>query len=123
MAAGTMRTHILTSVQSQHGVYTLPADFAAAMDEVFPPVSIEVADGVTDQSLIALGTGGLTTIHGLMIVSTVAISVKLGAAGSNVAIALAANAPLVLMGTSLTAVSLTNASGETAVVTYAVSGT
>lgn len=118
-----MRAHIIAAVQTQHGVYPLPIDYAAAMDEVFPPVTIEVADGVTDQSLIALGAAGLTTIQGLMIVSTVAISFKLGAAGSNVAIALAANAPVVLMGIGLSAVSVSNSSGETALVTWMCAGT
>ena len=123
MAAGIMRTQIRAAVQTQHGSYPLPIDYAAAMDEVFPPVTIEVADGVADQSLIALGAGGLTTIQGLALVSTVAISVKLGAAGSNVAIALAANAPVVLMGIALAAVSVSNSSGETALVTWMCAGT
>ena len=123
MAAGIMRVRGTASLQTAHGVYPLPFDFAASMDEVFPPATIEVADATTDQALIVLGTGGLTTIQGLVIVSNVAISVKLGAAGSNVAVALAAHAPLVLMGISLTAVSLSNAAGETASVTYCVAGT
>lgn len=123
MAAGMMRAHIMAAVQTQYGTYPLPVDYAAAMDEVFPPVTIEVADGVTDQSLIAFGTGGLTTIQGLMIVSTVAISVKLGTAGSNVAIPLAANAPMVLMGITLAAVAVSNSSGETALVTWMCAGT
>jgi hypothetical protein len=123
MAAGMMRAHVRMSAQSPYGVYTLPVDYAASMDELIPPVTIEVADGTTDQALIILGAAGLTTIQGLMIVSTVAITVKLGAAGANVALALAANAPLVLMGTSLTAVSISNASGEVALVTYSVGGT
>lgn len=123
MAAGQMRVRGMVSLQSGQGTFSVPFDYAAAMDELFPPVSIEVVDGATDQALIVLGTGGLTIIQGLFLTSSVAVSVKLGAAGSNVAIALAANAPLLLMGCSLTAVSITNASGETAIITYTCSGT
>jgi hypothetical protein len=99
-----------------------PFDYAQAMDELFPQVTIELADGVTDQALIVLGTGGVTTIQGLALSSTEAISVKLGSTGGNLAFTLTAGAPLVLMGISLTLVSLSNASGAVALVTYTCGG-
>jgi len=123
MPAGTMRARTTVSLTTPYGTYSLPVDFAASMDEIVPPVTIEVANGVTDQALIILGTSGIETIQALAIVADVAISVKLGVAGSNVAFALAAGAQLVLMGTSLTAVSVSNASGGVALITYAAAGT
>jgi hypothetical protein len=123
MAAGTVRTRLTSSLVTARATFQLPLDFAQSCDEVAGPLVIEVADATTDQSLIVLGAAGLTTIQALVVVSDAAISLKLGTAGSNVAFALAANAPFLLMGTSLTAVAVSNASGGVALVTYLVGGT
>ncbi len=105
------------------GSWTAPVDYAESVDELYPPFTIEVADGASDVSLLTSGAAGLTTIQTLYIVSTEAITLKLGVAGSNVAFALAAKAPLRLCGTSLTALSVSNASGNTARVTCLLGGT
>jgi hypothetical protein len=123
MAAGIMRARGSVSTITFGLGLGSQFDYAAAMDELFPQATIELADGVTDQALIVLGTGGLTTLHGLYLLSTEAISVKLGTTGGNLAFTLAANAPLLLMGINLTLVSLSNASGATAMVTYSAGGT
>jgi hypothetical protein len=122
MAAGFMRARgSVTTMTPGLGIGS-PFDYAQAMDELFPQATMELADGVTDQALIVLGTGGVITIQGLALSSTEAISVKLGSTGGNLAFTLAAGAPLVLMGISLTLVSLSNASGAMAVVTYTCGG-
>ena len=124
MPAGTVRAQVKVSLSTPYGTSVLPVDFAASADEAIPPVTVEVANAVTDQSLIVIGAaGGIETIQAIAIVADVAISVKLGVAGSNVAFPLAAGAPFVLMGTSLTAVSISNNSGGVALVTYACAGT
>lgn len=123
MAAGTMRADCALITQTPYGSYPFPVEFVQSVDEVYPPFTFEVADSTTDASLLTTAAAALTTVQALMIVSNVAITLKLGVAGSNVAFALAAKAPLLLMGTSLTALSITNASGGTAIVTMAVGGT
>lgn len=123
MAAGTMRTTMTTEVLTAYGRYPLAWDYAESVDEVYPPFTVEIADGASDSSLLSGGGAGISTIHSLFLVSTVAITVKLGAAGSNVAFALAAKAPLRLTGTSLTALSVSNASGSTALITCILGGT
>ena len=123
MAAGTIRTTMTTEVLTAYGRYTLPWDYAESVDEVYPPFTIEVADGASDTSLLSSGAPGIATVQSLFIVSTVAVTLKLGVAGSNVAFALAAKAPLRLAGTSLTALSVSNASGSTALVTCILGGT
>ncbi len=123
MAAGTVRTTMTTTVLSPYGQMAMPVEYSEAVDEVYPPFTIEVADGASDTSLLSAGAAGLTTIQSLFILSTEAITLKLGVAGSNVAFALAAKAPLRLCGTSLTAASVSNASGSTALVTVMMGGT
>lgn len=86
------------------------------------PMTVQVADSTTEESIIALGTQGLTTITALMITSDQDISVTYGAAGTNVPVALSANGVHLMSNTSLTALSITNASGSTANVTYCVAG-
>ena len=123
MAAGTVSGDLALSVTTSYGSYPFPITYAQSVDEVYPPFTFEVADGATDTSLLTAAAAALTTVQVLQIVSTVAVTLKLGAAGSNVAFALAAKAPLTLMGTSLTALSISNASGSTAMVTLMIAGT
>jgi len=123
MAAGSVRTTIQTIIQTPYAQYPLIVEYAESVDEVYAPFSIEVPDGASDTSLLTAGAAAITTIQTLFLVSSVDITVKLGAAGSNVAFALAAKAPLRLPGTSLTAASVSNASGSTALLTCVIGGT
>src|SRR5262245_54744544 len=84
--------------------------------------TIPVANGVSEQSIIVIGTQGLTTITGIQITADKDISVTLGVAVSNVPIPLAAGYALQVAGTSLTGASISNASGSIAEVTYDVVG-
>jgi len=123
MPAGTFRARVYPSILTPFGTYSMPVDFAQTVDEVFGPHTYEVPNGTTDQSIPGIATAGLTTVQALVIVADQTIAVKLGAAGSNVAVSMSAQAPLCLLGTSLTAVSLSNSSGNTANVTLMVGGT
>ena len=84
----------------------------------------ELPTGTTDQSLIVIGAaGGIETVTAIAVSADQTISVTLGAAGSNVAFQVSANNPMIVMGTSVTAVSFDNSSGSTANVTVMVGGT
>lgn len=86
--------------------------------------TFELPDGTTDQSFIVLGAaGGIETVTCLALVADQAISLKLGVAGSNVAFTMTANEPVILQGISLTAASVSNASGSTANVQVLLAGT
>ena len=86
--------------------------------------TFELPDSTTDQSLIVIGVaGGIETVTCLAIMADQVISLKLGAAGSNVAFTLTANVPVVLPGISLSAVSVSNSSGSTANVQCFLAGT
>lgn len=86
------------------------------------PTTVSVPTATSEQSLVVLGTQGLTTITDFFITSDQDISVTYGTAVSNVPVALGANKFHALCGTSLTAISVTNTSGESANVTYFASG-
>lgn len=120
--AGVVRTKAQMSVQGAVGLGSFPYDRALGVTKWFGPHNIEIADGVSEQSIVALLTQGLTTITHLAITSDQNISVTFGAAGSNTPTPLNAFGLHLMTGTSLTAVSLSNASGFTAKVTLAVAG-
>lgn len=120
MAAGLVTTRLTTELRLPGATMPYVLEYSEACDELVGATVLEIANGVTDESLLP---SGLTTIQTLLVVSTVAITVKLGVAGSNVAFALAARAPLRLCGTSLTAASISNNSGEIALVTRVIAGT
>ena len=86
------------------------------------PFTVQVATGVSEQSIIALGTHGLTTITALMITADQDISVTYGVAANNVPIVLNKNAVHLISGTSLTALSISNSSGVTANCVYMIAG-
>lgn len=123
MSAGTYRSRSTTGFSTPFGTFSLPIDWAQSVDEVFGPHIYEVATGITEQLVPAMVSTGLTTVECLAIVSDQNISVTLGAAGTNDPIQLNANAPLILGGTSLTAVSISNSSGSTALVSCLFGGT
>lgn len=100
----------------------LEVSAAEAVTNWVGPFSIEIATGVSEQSLIVIGTQGMTTITDFFITADQNISVTYGAAGSNVPVPLNAGGVHVLGKTSLTAISVSNASGSTAKVTYAAGG-
>lgn len=121
--AGIVRVDVSLGVSGPAGLDgPFAAQYAQSVTKWTGKRHMTLATAITDQSLIDIGTGGLTTINAFMIMSDQAISVKFGAAGANVAVALVANAPLCLAGLSLTALSLSNASGNTAQVDYALAG-
>lgn len=120
--AGISRAQAKLSLSGPNGVDTFDAAFAQSVTKWTGKRHMTLATATTDQSLIDIGGGGITTINQFMIISDQAISVKLGAAGSNIALALLAGAPLLLTGIALTALSLSNASGLTANIDYALSG-
>ena len=117
--AGIIKTKISLGVS---GAEPFEVEFAASATKWSGARHMTLPDAVTDQSLIDIGGGGVTTVNAFALVADQAISVKLGAAGSNVALALAAGAPLCMAGLSLTSLSLSNASGLTAQVDYVVAG-
>lgn len=119
--AGVARLQAKLSIQLQGQLLTpeAPVDVALAIDEGSTGVK-QVATGQTDQALTA---PGIVTFSGVYLLADQDISIKLGATGSNVAFTLSAGYPLTLLGTSLTTISLSNASGSTANVTYALVGT
>lgn len=119
--AGVVRLRALMTVSLQGEVHEAGKPFADATQTITNGVSGQttVATATTDH---ALTVDGVSTITALYLKSDQAISVKLGASGSNVAFALAAYCPLTLIGTSLSAVYLSNASGYTASIDYVVAG-
>jgi hypothetical protein len=111
------------SFTDRHGTgKPLPILHQLSVTEWFGPHTVQVADGVSEQSLTALGTGGLTTITVLEITSDRNISITYGAAGSNAPVNLDANGVHAMSGTSLTALAVSNSSGATALVTYSLGG-
>jgi hypothetical protein len=83
----------------------------------------EVADGVTEQVLIGIGANGVATIQAFGVTTDRNISVTVGVAANNVGGPLDANGAIVWGPTSLTEISITNASGSVANVYVAYAGT
>ncbi len=86
------------------------------------PLNTQVATGVTEQALVVFGTQGITTVTAYLITTDQNISITYGAAASNVAIPLNANGFHAKSGTSLTEITITNASGSTANLVYLIAG-
>lgn len=78
-----------------------------------------VADGSTDSQL---SVSGVSTITGFFLRSDQNISLKLGATGSNAAFTVSAGIPVSMLGVSLSRISVSNSSGYTANIEYAVVG-
>lgn len=121
--AGVARATGKLVVSSNLGDVDLPVLQAAeAVTAWVGPTTVQVATGVSEQSVVVIGTQGLTTITDILITADQAISVTYGVAANNVPVALGANKFHLITGTSLTALSISNSSGNTANVTYFVAG-
>jgi hypothetical protein len=121
--SGVARAEAKLTVDSNQGIAgPFSVLCAESVTNWVGPFTIQIATGASEQSVIVIGTQGLTTITDIMITSDTAISVTYGAAASNVPVPLGANKVHLVTGTSLTALSITNASGVTATVTYLVAG-
>jgi hypothetical protein len=117
--AGSARVEIKMSVTGPTGIDgPLDVFFTQAVTRWTGKRVMTLATGITDQLLIDIGTGGIATVAQLALVSDQNISIKFGATGSNVAITVLANAPILLSGIAQTLVYLSNASGNTANITY-----
>lgn len=119
---GISQAEAKLSIRDRFGTYPLEVVHSLSQTEWFGPYTVQVADAVTEQSLTALGTGGLTTVTALLITSDVNISLTYGTAANNEPIPLNANGFHLMSGTSLTAIAVSNSSGSTANVTYFVAG-
>jgi hypothetical protein len=121
--AGVARAEAKLTINSNQGnTHPLSVLSAEAVTNWVGPFNIQIPTGTTEQSIVVLGTQGLTTITDLMITSDTDISVTYGTANVNVPVPLGANKVHLITGTSLTALSISNASGSTASVTYLVAG-
>ncbi len=79
------------------------------------PLLVRVLTGVSGQAVRIIGTQGITTVTGLVITSDQTISVSYN---GGTAIPLTANGFHMFSNTSITAMAITNASGNTANVTH-----
>lgn len=100
----------------------LRVQHSIAQTEWVGPFNTQVVTATTEQSLLALGTQGLTTVTALLITSDQNISITYGTASVNVPVDLNANGVHCMSGTSLTAIAVTNNSGNTALITYFIAG-
>lgn len=120
---GISRCEAKMSLTDRHGtIGPLAVAQSLSQTEWVGPFTTQVADAVTEQSIIALGTQGLTTITALLITSDRNVSITYGAAGSNAPVNLDANGFHCMSGTSLTAVAVSNSSGAVALVNYFIAG-
>lgn len=111
------------SVKDRYGTTRpLRVVHSIAQTEWVGPFTTEVATAITEQSILALGTQGLTTITALLITSNQNVSVTYGAAASNAPVNLDANGVHCMSGTSITALAISNSSGVTALITYFIAG-
>lgn len=94
---------------------------SAAFDEAGGMTLYEVATAVTDQAIPISTTTGVTTIQGFYIKSDQTISLRQVAADT--AWSVTANRPLLVTGTSMTALLVSNDSGSTANIRLRVWGT
>lgn len=85
---------------------------------------ITLADGVTDQAINFVGADGLTTAKALMIKTDQPITAKLNGSSTAIPIGHAADEPATLMidATTITSLSLSNASGNTANIIISLPG-
>lgn len=82
----------------------------------------EVATATTDQDIPISTTTGITTIQAIYVKSNYAISLRQTASDPD-SISITANYPTLIMGTSMTALKVSNASGSTALITLGIWGT
>lgn len=94
---------------------------SAAFDEGGRMNRYEVATAVTDQAMPISTTTGVATIQAVYLLSDQTISLRQVAADT--ALTVNANRPFLLMGTSITALLVSNSSGSTASILLVVYGT
>ena len=113
------------SLQANVGlVGPLKFEKSIAVDEWYGPYTLEVATASTEVATgIFTANIGLTTMTAFAIFSDQTISVTYGTAASNAPVTLTANGFHVMQDTSLTEVTLSNSSGNTANVTIFCAGT
>jgi len=117
--AGTAHAEVKMSVVGPNGTDdVLHIFFAQLVTRWTGKRVMTLATGITDQLMIDIGTGGVATIAQLVLVSDRNISIKFGTAGSNQAITVLANAPILLSGIAQTLIYLSNTSGAAATITY-----
>ena len=80
---------------------------------------IEIATAITDSQL---AFGGITTVDALVLKSSQAITLNINS-DSGTDITIDADKPIILTGTSITALYVSNSSGATAVIEYWIWGT
>lgn len=120
--AGLSHVEAVMSIIDRLGIVSRRAAHAVSQTRWVGPITITVVTATNEQSVITLGTQGLTTITALWITSDIDISVTYGTAALNVPVPLNAGAVHCMSGTSLTALSITNNSGSLATVTYMIAG-
>ena len=102
----------------------LKLEKSIAVDEWYGPYTLEVATASVEVATgIFTANIGLTTMTAFAIFSDQTISVTYGLAASNAPVTLTANGFHVMQDTSLTEVTLSNSSGNTANVTIFAAGT
>lgn len=112
---GAMRLRVMSSLFGSIGARgPLDREITVAGDEPFE-YEVDIPTGTTEQALpIITANGGIETVNALVIASNKDISVTLGAAASNAPIPIHAGGFLALGPTTLTAIALSNSSGDTA---------
>ncbi|SRR6266849_4164577 len=113
--AGIARLEAKMSTTTPLGI-TGPLDIVQALAITIDtgPLLVQVVTGVSGQAVRIIGTQGITTVTGLLITSDQTISVGYN---GGTAITLIASGFHMFSDTSVTAIAITNASGNTANVT------
>lgn len=123
--AAIVRAKCEVSVTSNVGlVGPMKLEQSLAVDEWYGPYTLEVATSSTEVATgIFTANIGLTTMTAFFITSDQTISVTYGAAASNAPVTLTAGGFHAMQNTSLTEITLSNSSGNTANVTIWAAGT
>ena len=93
-----------------------------AQTEWVGPFTVQIPTATVEQAIVVFGTYGLTTVTALLITSNQNISITYGAAASNVPVNLDAYGVHCMSGTSVTEITVSNSSGNTALITYFLAG-
>ena len=123
--AGVVRMKIEVSLNANLGlVGPMKLEKSLAVDEWYGPYTLEVATGSTEVATgIFTANIGLTTMTAFVITSDQTISVTYGTAASNAPVTLTAGGFHAMQDTSLTEVTISNSSGNTANVLMWAAGT
>lgn len=123
--AGVVRMKVEVSLNANVGlVGPLKFEKSIAVDEWYGPYTLEVATASVEVATgIFTANIGLTTMTAFAITSDQTISVTYGTAASNAPVTLTAGGFQAMQDTSLTEVTISNSSGNTANVTVWAAGT